>query len=56
MAISADATPEGLAKKFFLITMVGVVVYVGLVVVMMSRPEKSETDVPTGPAAMARAH
>ena len=41
----ADSNPDSLAKKFFVITLCGVVAYVCFVITMMSAPDKAETDV-----------
>ncbi|MDD9938152.1 MAG: hypothetical protein OXT09_31370 [Myxococcales bacterium] len=40
----ADSNPDSLAKKFFVVTMCGVVAYVAFVLTMLSAPDKAETE------------
>ncbi|MDH5670887.1 MAG: hypothetical protein OEZ06_02000 [Myxococcales bacterium] len=42
--VKANWTPDDLAKHFFRITIVGAVLYIGLIVFMMSSPDKKATD------------
>ena len=47
MAIAANATPDALTKKFFIVTLLGVVAYLtAVIVLMLTTPAKLPTDTP----------
>lgn len=51
--MSADTTPDSLAKSFFIITITSVLVYAGLVLTLMLASDKADTDQPQPSATVA---